>query len=135
MSFWQNLTKIGGIIVNFCLLTSVKIDFLPVNYTTVIWASQWCYQLLISFREVPSFNFIPYIDDKMLLQWYKPLPHRAGKQRFAKKNELVNMYIKRQHIIDKILEPRHIIFVQKKNARSLTFDMVLNSFLKEVRNF
>ena len=34
----------------------------------------------------------------MLLQWYKPLPQRAGKQRFAKKNELVNMYIKRQHI-------------------------------------
>ena len=98
MSFWQNLTKIGGIIVNFCLLTSVKIDFLPVNYTTVIWASQWCYQLLISFREVPSFNFIPYLDDKMLLQWYKPLPQRAGKQRFAKKNELVNMYVKRQHI-------------------------------------
>ena len=72
----------------------------------------------------------------MLLQWYKPLPHRAGKQRFAKKkNELVNMYIKRQHIIDKILEPRQIIFVQKKNAPSFTFDMVLNSFLKEVRNF
>ena len=52
-----------------------------------------------------------------------------------KKNELVNMYIKRQHIIDKILEPLHIIFVQKKNAPSFTFDMVLNSFLKEVRNF
>ena len=52
-----------------------------------------------------------------------------------KKNELVNMYIKRQHIIDKILEPRQIIFVQKKNAPSFTFDMVLNSFLKEVRNF
>ena len=52
-----------------------------------------------------------------------------------KKNELVNMYIKRQHIIDKILEPRHIIFVQKKNDPSLMFDVVLNSFLKEVETF
>ena len=79
-------------------LTSVKSGFFSVNYTPVTWVNQWCYQLLISFQEVPSFNFIQYLEVKMLLRWCKPLPHRVVKRPFAKENEieLVNTYIKRQ---------------------------------------
>ena len=83
------------------LVTSITIGFLPVNCTQVTWASQQCYQFLSSFQKVPSFNFTPCLEswDATKVYWCKPSPHGAVKKPFRKgnENELVNIYIKRQH--------------------------------------